>query len=104
LLGHAKVLAGIVIGEQLRWADEIVRHKLTVRELERRLAAARNASRAFRPAKPSDWQRLERELSDHLACPVLLVADKSGKGELKVKFHSLDELDGVLARIGYEAG
>ncbi|SEQ91311.1 chromosome partitioning protein, ParB family [Solimonas aquatica] len=103
MLGHAKVLAGVALVEQVRWADEIIRHKLTVRELERRLAASREQKMVFRPAKPSDWQRLEQELSDHLACPVLVTADKSGKGELKVKFHSLDELDGVLARIGYVA-
>lgn len=103
LLGHAKVLAGVPVDEQLRWADEIVRHKLSVRALEQRIAAARDRLVVFRPAKPGDWQRLERELSDHLACPVAVAADKSGKGELRVKFHSLDELDGVLAKIGYVA-
>jgi ParB family transcriptional regulator, chromosome partitioning protein len=30
-------------------------------------------------------------------------ADKQGKGELKIGFHSLDELDGLLERIGYRA-
>ncbi|WP_043114822.1 ParB/RepB/Spo0J family partition protein [Solimonas soli] len=103
LLGHAKVLAGVAVSEQPRWADEIIRHKLTVRGLEQRIATARDQLVVFRPGKPSDWQRLERELSDHLACPVTVSADKGGKGELRVKFHSLDELDGVLAKVGYVA-
>ena len=103
MLGHAKVLAGVPHDQQLRWADEIVRHKLTVRGLEQRLAADRDQKLVFRPVKPTDWQILERELADHLACPVSVLADKSGKGELRVKFHTLDELDGVLARIGYVA-
>ncbi|MGH8504644.1 MAG: ParB/RepB/Spo0J family partition protein, partial [Stenotrophobium sp.] len=51
--------------------------------------------------KPGDWQALERELSDHLGCVVTLQSEKGGKGELRVRFHSLDELDGVLERIGY---
>lgn len=102
-LGHAKVLAGVPLDQQRRWADEIIRHKLSVRGLEQRLAAERDAKLVFRPAKPTDWQILERELSDHMACPVSVLADKSGKGELRVKFHTLDELDGVLARIGYVA-
>jgi ParB family chromosome partitioning protein len=101
--GHAKVLAGMPVDEQIRWADETIRHKLTVRMLERRLTQARDDKIVFRPGKPGDWQVLERDLSDHLACPVTVVADKKGKGELKVRFHSLDELDGVLARIGYVA-
>jgi len=103
-LGHAKVLAGIPLDEQVRWADEVIRHKLTVRKLERRLAQSRDSSIVFRPGKASDWQRMERQLSDLLACPVTVQSDKSGQGELRIKFHSLDELDGVLARIGYDAG
>lgn len=102
-LGHAKVLAGVELGEQVRWADDVIRAKLTVRQLERKVAAARDTKIVFKPGKSGDWQRLERELSDLLACPVTVQADRSGKGELRVQFHSLDELDGVLARIGYEA-
>lgn len=100
-LGHAKILAGLPMDQQIRWADEVIRLKLTVRNLEKRIGTARDRQIVFRPAKPSDWQVLERELSDHLACPVSLQADKTGKGELRLGFHSLEELDGVLARIGY---
>ncbi len=57
----------------------------------------------FRPGKPGDWERLERELSDIVGCPVAISLEKAGAGELRVSFHSLDELDGVLARIGYSA-
>jgi ParB family chromosome partitioning protein len=103
LLGHAKVLAGIALDEQVRWADEIIRRKLTVRQLERRVAQKRDGRVVFKPGKESDWRRLEQQLSDLMGCPVTVSADKSGEGELRVKFHSLDELDGVLARIGYEA-
>ncbi len=102
--GHAKVLAGVALDEQVRWADEVIRQKLSVRQLERRIAAARERKIVFKPGKASDWKRLERELSDLLACPVTVQADRGGKGELRVKFHSLDELDGVLARIGYVGG
>jgi ParB family chromosome partitioning protein len=103
LLGHAKVLAGQPLHRQLGWADEIVRRKLTVRALEQRIAVERDRLVLLRPDKHADWQRLERELADHLACPVSVSADKSGRGELRVTFHSLDELDGVLSRIGYVA-
>ena len=104
LLGHAKVLAGQPMDEQIRWADDVIRHKLTVRMLERRVAASRNKTLVFQPAKPGDWKALERDLSDLLGCSVLVSADKKGKGELRIKFHSLDELDGVLAKMGYSGG
>lgn len=104
LLGHAKVLAGQPLNEQMRWADDVIRLKLTVRGLEKRIAQEKDSKIVFRPAKPSDWQRLERELSDHLACTVVVQADGSGKGEVRLAFHSLDELDGLLAKMGYQAG
>jgi ParB family chromosome partitioning protein len=101
-LGHAKVLAGLPLDQQHHWAAAVVDEELTVRALERRVTGA-SRPRAL-PARPkaSDWQALERRLSDQLGYPVDLSADKAGRGELKVKFHSLDELDGILARIGYE--
>ena len=102
LLGHAKVLAGLPLEDQMHWADQIIRHKLTVRALERRISALRKQKIVFRPGKPSDWQKLERDLSDLLGCQTDLDADKKGRGELRIKFHSLDELDGVLAKLGYE--
>lgn len=100
-LGHAKVLAGLPAEQQLHWAEAVIRGKLSVRQLERRVGASRRLKRSFKPEKPSDWRRLEQQLSDLLACPVTVQADGKGKGELRVRFHSLDELDGVLARIGY---
>lgn len=104
LLGHAKVLAGLPPGDQLRFADDVIRHKLTVRQLERRVAHHRHPKPVFCPGKPGDWERLERELSDLVGCPVAISLEKAGAGELRVAFHSLDELDGVLAKLGYRAG
>lgn len=100
-LGHAKVLAALPAEQQTHWADAVIRGKLSVRQLELRLSASRRRKRSFKPEKPSDWRRLEQRLSDLLACPVTVQADGKGKGELRMRFHSLDELDGVLARIGY---
>lgn len=103
-LGHAKVLAGLALRDQVGMADEIIRHKLTVRALERRVAAARDANIVFKPGgKSSDWTALERALSDQLGYPVQVTAERSGEGELRVRFHSLDELEGLLERIGYRA-
>lgn len=99
-LGHAKVLAGLSLAQQPRWADAVIRLKLSVRALEKKLAADRQGRRIL-PARSGDWAGLERELSDQLGCPVSLSADKNGQGELRLRFHSLEELDGLLERIGY---
>ncbi len=48
----------------------------------------------------SDQDRAAGNAARH---PVVVVGGKSGKGELRIRFHSLEELDGVLERIGCNA-
>ena len=48
-----------------------------------------------------DKERLETELSQRLGQPVKITSLVSGKGKLEIAFSSLDELDGLLARLGY---
>lgn len=102
--GHAKVLAGLPLEEQTRWGWIAIREGLAVRALERRIAATRRALSPAAPRKDGDWQRLETRLADHLGCPVGLDADVAGRGELRLRFHSLDELDGLLRRLGCDPG
>lgn len=101
-LGHAKVLAGLQTQSQLRWAEACVRERLSVRALERRLAIGARVLAAS--TKPDDWQKLAGKLSDHLGYTAAFKPGSAGSGELRVKFHDLDELDGLLARIGYREG
>ncbi|MEC9357838.1 MAG: ParB/RepB/Spo0J family partition protein [Pseudomonadota bacterium] len=100
--GHAKVLASVAPDKQLQWARDAVRRKLNVRALERQLSSDRRAP-ATSPAKDGDWRRLERAVAEQLGYPVSIEAADDGRGELRVRFHSLEELDGVLQRIGYDA-
>ena len=37
-----------------------------------------------------------------LGQPVKITSSVSGKGKLEISFSSLDELDGLLARLGYQ--
>lgn len=104
-IGHGKVLAGLTLDRQLHWAEAVVREGLTVRALERRLASAASGTASGaaskRGTRPDEWQQLASKLSDHLGYPTEFRPGTNGAGELRVRFHSLDELDGLLARIGY---
>jgi ParB family chromosome partitioning protein len=99
-IGHAKVLAGMPAAAQREWAARAIRERWSVRTLERRAMAPAAAAMAQR--RSADVQRLERELADHLGYPVEVSAARDGSGELRVRFHSLEELDGLLARLGFE--
>ena len=44
-------------------------------------------------------QRLQDELTEKLGAQVVIQHTGSGKGKVVVSYHSLDELDGILAHI-----
>ncbi len=50
-----------------------------------------------------DVERLEQRLSQHLGTQVKVQHKPSGQGRVTISYHSLDELDGVLTRIGAQA-
>jgi ParB family chromosome partitioning protein len=113
-MGHARALLPLGGAEQVQAAQEIVAKGLSVREAEK-LAVRRAAAGSARQApllrakrqKSSDILRLERQLSDTLAATVeIRVRDRGAKkgqhGEVAIAFSSLDELDGLLGRLGHE--
>ena len=48
--------------------------------------------------------RLEEELADQLGLGVQIKLAAKGRGQLTVQFSSLDEFDGLLARLRLDAG
>jgi len=67
----------------------------------RGLLARASGGNSPRDAKPIDpnVQRLQDELSEKLGAPVEIQHSGSGKGKVVVSYHSLDELDGIIAHI-----
>jgi len=112
-MGHARALLALDRARQVTAAHEISARKLSVREAERlvqRLAASEAASRPpQRPAdKPRDLLRLEEILSDHFTAAVEIRVRKrtarGEQGELAIRFGSLEELNGVLDKLGLPPG
>ena len=110
-MGHARALLGLEGAQQIIEANEIVARKLSVRDAERRVARLAAPSR---PAtvraigqKGRDLVRIEQQLSDVLNAAVQIrVKKRTGKGEVgevAIAFASLDELNGLLARLGHES-
>jgi len=109
-MGHARALLPLEGAQQILNANEIVAKKLSVREAEKLVARAsvstgRQATllRA-KQEKPRDLQRIEHELSDALTAKVEIRVKKRTKrgeqGEVAIGFGSLDELNGLLSKLG----
>ncbi|HEU4590883.1 MAG TPA: ParB/RepB/Spo0J family partition protein [Steroidobacteraceae bacterium] len=106
-MGHARALLGLTQRRHQVEVGQLVAKKgLSVRETEAlvrsmlsKASAGSATSRDGAKALDPNVQRLQDELSEKLGAPVQIQHTGSGKGKVVVSYHSLDELDGILAHI-----
>ena len=102
-MGHARALLALSAAQQIQLGNRIAAEHLSVRAIEALVARggavkARKMSKKA-PSRTRDIVRLEDELADTLSADVQLRADPRGRGELTIKFSSLDQLEGIVARL-----
>ena len=103
-MGHARALLSVDNASQIALANQVVAKRLSVRETEKLVARAIEeqnspAAQARQKDKSGDIVRLEEELSDRLATPVVFKMGPKGRGQMIIDFQNLDVLEGVLARL-----
>jgi ParB family chromosome partitioning protein len=97
--GHARAVLAAADPEAL--ARRIIAENLSVREAEaaaRSGAPAKPGARAAK-AKSADSLALERDLSERLGLKVE-IADRDGKGEVRIRYASLEQLDHLCRKLG----
>jgi ParB family chromosome partitioning protein len=108
-MGHARALLSLDNAHQILSANEIVARKLSVRDAEKLVARAQNSGRQspllrVKKDKPRDLVRLEEQLADVLAAAVEIrvhrKTQRGEQGEIAIAFGSLDELNGLLDKLG----
>jgi len=107
-MGHARALLPLEGAQQILTAAEIVAKKMSVRDAEK--LVTRHTTSRQQPLlrvpkeKPRDIRRIEEELSDTLTAQVEIRIKKRTKrgeqGEVAIQFGSLDELNGLLQKLG----
>ena len=110
-MGHARALLGLEAARQILCANEVAARKLSVRETEK-LVTRQAGNGAARPSplmrikqvKSRDIVRLEEALADRLTASVeirvLRKTQRGEQGEIAISFSSLDELNGLLDKLG----
>ncbi|NVI80853.1 ParB/RepB/Spo0J family partition protein [Janthinobacterium sp. NFX145] len=102
-MGHARALLAVDAASQITLANQVVAKRLSVRETEK--LVTRTVEEVANPVEPrqkeksGDIARLEEELSDALATPVVFKMGNKGRGQLVIDFADLDVLDGLLTRL-----
>ena len=104
-MGHARALLALTQRrQQVEVGTLVAKRQLSVRDTEGMVramlarAAGGSAPKAEKGLDPN-VQRLQDELTEKLGAPVQIQHTGSGKGKVVVSYHSLDELDGILAHI-----
>ncbi len=108
-MGHARALLPLPSAEQVMAAQHITAKKLSVREAERLVAragaaASPGATKPKAKTKSRDLARLEERLSDLLTAAVEIRikrrTQRGEAGEVAIAFGSLEELNGLLEKLG----
>jgi ParB family chromosome partitioning protein len=107
-MGHARALLPLDSAQQILAANEIAAKKLSVRDAERlvqRVGQGRQSPLLrVKKDKPRDIVRLEEVLADKLTAEVEIRVQRrtsrGEQGEIAIRFGSLDELNGLLDKLG----
>ncbi len=110
-MGHARALLALPAAQQVMAAHEIAAKKLSVRDAERMVARAGQEDKpkaARNKSKPRDITRLEERLADVLTAAVEIRVKRRTRrgeeGEVAISFGSLEELNGLLEKLGAGEG
>ena len=108
-MGHARALINIdTIEQQLDVFKEVVAKELSVRKVEELVRNLQNAKK-----KPDNQQKLqfgkydeelktvETKLTSQFGTKIQVKANNDGKGEIKIPFVSVDELNRILEILNY---
>lgn len=101
-MGHARALLALSGAEQSMLANKAADQGWSVRETEKQVKRQLNPAPKVTESSASidpDIKRLQEQVSERLGAAVNVQHKSNGKGKLVINYTSLDELDGILAKI-----
>ena len=103
-MGHARALLALDSARQIAAANKIIADSLSVREAEKlvhdMLNPAAQVERKKIVEKNVDIVRLQERVADQLGAKVGIQHKAKGAGKLTIEYKSLDQLDGILQKMG----
>ncbi|MDQ3292380.1 MAG: ParB/RepB/Spo0J family partition protein [Bacteroidota bacterium] len=108
-MGHARALINIsTVEKQLEVYKRIVADELSVRKVEELARQLNNESnqetkKEEKPSPPqsSEIKHVETRLSTHFGTKIQVKSNSKGKGEIKIPFVSVDDLNRILEILNY---
>ena len=95
--GHAKLLASLDAKEAEQAAENIVKNKLTVRDLSK--TSSTNKKNKQTKEKQTDVLLIEQEMSDSFGHQISIEAKNKQKGVVQISYKTSDELETIISKI-----
>ena len=97
--GHAKQLASLDSKEAEAAADNIVKNKLTVKDLSNISQKKKGPKTSTRKNKDTDLLNIEQEMSDAFGHKVEIEAKNKKSGKVVITYSTSDELENIIAKL-----
>jgi len=104
-MGHARAILALPANQQTQVAQQVVAKSLSVRQCEQtiRKLLSTDGKPSKDAKKDPNILNLENIIADTLGAAVAIKqAANSKKGKIEIHYNDLDELDGILRKIGAE--
>ena len=97
--GHAKLLASLDSKEAEAAADNIVKNKLTVKDLSNISQKKKGPKTSTRKNKDTDLLNIEQQMSDAFGHKVEIEAKNKKNGKVVITYSTPDELENIIAKL-----
>lgn len=98
-MGHARAVLSLEQSIQNAIIKDAVAKKLSVRAVEQMVRNKKPSKIKSSSGKSRDTIVLENEFSEYFAADVKIQHNTNGSGKIEVKYKSLDELEGIMAKL-----
>ena len=97
--GHAKLLASLDSKEAEAAADNIVKNKLTVKDLSNISQKKKGPKTSTRKNKDTDLLNIEQEMSDAFGHKVEIEAKNKKNGRVVITYNTSNELENIISKL-----
>ena len=97
--GHAKLLASLDPKEAEAAADNIIKNKLTVKDLSNISQKKKGSTTPTKKNKDTDLLNIEQEMSDAFGHKVEIEAKNKKNGKVVITYNTSDELENIIAKL-----
>ena len=97
--GHAKLLASLDEQESIKAAENIVKNKLTVKDLSNQSSTKKKNNLKTKTTKDTDLLIVEQEMSEGFGHKVEIEAKNKKTGKVVITYNTADELENIIAKL-----